>query len=287
MNDLISENKVIASILLIMITMLVRWLVIRQLKRRPKDEDQIPKRWISRVKNATVLLITVGLVVIWLFELRYFALSIAAFAVALVIAIREYIQSVLGSMYQSATKMFVIGDWIEIGIYCGEVVSNDWLTTTLLEVDMESASYCYTGKTLIIPNNLFVSNTVTNLNFMRRYINHTFCIVRDADQVNVVSAKSLILEKAVEYCMPFSDVAQRYSSMIESRLDVTIGGPEPSVRIGTNSLGKNQFEVTIFCPTHEEVTIEQRLIEDFMLFWYAQVDEHSAKKAANNTIVTG
>jgi small-conductance mechanosensitive channel len=282
MNELVGEHKVIASLVLLAVAMLVRWLVIRYLKQRPIDEDQLPKRWINRVKNATNLFIFIGLIVIWLFELRYFALSIAAFAVSLVIATREYIQCLLGSLYQTSTKMFDIGDWINVGGHCGEVVSSDWLSTTLMEVDIDSNSYSYSGKTLIIPNNKFVTTTVTNLNFMRRYINHTFSIIRDAEPVNVVQAKSVLLDKAQHYCQPFSEVAQRYSTLIENRLGVTIGGPDASVRLSTTRLGKNVFEITIFCPTHEAVTIEQQLVEDFMTFWYGQLEKFPQQKAARD-----
>ena len=286
MNELIGEHKVIASLVLIAVAIAFRWLAIRYLKQRPIDEDQLPKRWINRVKNATDLFIVLGLIIIWLFELQYLALSIAAFAVALVIATREYIQCILGSLYQSGTKMFVIGDWIKVGSHCGEVVRNDWLTTVLLEIDLDSGSYSYSGKTLIIPNNLFIGSTVINLNFMRRYVNHTFSIVRDADPVNVFEIKAFILDKATEYCTPFSDVAQRYSTLIENRLGVTIGGPEASVRVTTTSLGKNQFEMTIFCPTHEAVAIEQRLVEDFMVYWYDQVKTIEHKKQATEMPTT-
>jgi small-conductance mechanosensitive channel len=282
MNEIIGDHKVIASLILLIVAMLLRWLVIRYLKQRPTDEEQLPKRWINRVKNATNFFIFVGLIVIWLFELRYFALSIAAFAVSLVIATREYIQCLLGSLYQTSTKLFVIGDWIKVGSHCGEVVSSDWLSTTLMEVDIDSNSYSYSGKTLVIPNNQFVTTAVTNLNFMRRYINHTFSIIRDAEPVNVVQAKSLLMDKAAQYCQPFSDVAQRYSSLIESRLGVTIGGPAASVRLSTTSLGKNVFEITIFCPTQEAVTIEQQLVEDFMTFWYGQLVKFPKQKAESD-----
>jgi small-conductance mechanosensitive channel len=151
------------------------------------------------------------------------------------------------------------------------------LSTTLLEIDIESASYEYTGKTLVIPNNQFVATTIKNMNFMRRFIAHSFAIVREHEHVNVFDAKAMMLEKAAEYCSPFIDVAQRYSGLIEKRLGGEITGPNPSVRITTTNLGKNQFTVTVFCPPDEAVAIEQRLIEDFMVFWY-----DAYRKAKNN-----
>ncbi|MDX1302059.1 mechanosensitive ion channel family protein [Photobacterium sp.] len=278
MNDFISENKLIASIVLVVIVWSARWLIVRHLSQRPSGEDELPRRWINSIKNATNLLIAIGLIIIWLSELRFVALSIAAFAVALVVATREFIQCFLGSLYQASNRTFVVGDWIRVGSNNGEVVRSDWFSTVLLEIDLETMTYGYTGRTLIIPNNQFISNTIQNLNFMRRYVAHSFAIVRDADPVNFFDARDFILERAKEYCMPFQDVAHRYSVLIDKRLGVNLSGSEASVRITSTNLGKNMLTVTVFCPTKEAVNIEQRITADFMAFWYAEVEKIKAQK---------
>ena len=272
MDELIMEYKLIASFLMIAAALVVRWLVIRYLLKMPTDEQDLPKRWTNSVKNASNLLIAIGLIVIWLSELRFVALSIATFVVALVIATREFIQCILGSIYQASTRMFSIGDWIKIGGNYGEVVRSDWLSTTLLEIDIESKSYGYTGRSLLIPNNQFVTVNFQNLNFMKRYVSHSFSIVREAESINVFQFREMILEKVKEYCSPFEEVAQRYNVLIEKRLGIVLAGPAASVRIVTTDLGKNEFVVTLFCPTQEAVGIEQRLTEDFMGAWYREVE---------------
>lgn len=273
------SNQWILSILLIIAALVIRWLVIRYLRQLPADEEELPKRWMNAVKNTTNFLIVIGLIIIWLSELRFVALSIATFVVALVIATREFIQCFLGYLYQTSTRTFVIGDWIKLGSHYGEVAKNDWLCTTLLEIDMESMSYGYTGKTLTIPNNQLVASSVQNLNYMRRFVAHTFVIVRDSDTLNVFEAKPLLLNKAKEYCASFSDVAQRYSALLEKRLGVdSLVGTEPSIRITTSNLGKNQIAITLFCPTQEAVNIEQKLTEDFMVFWHDELDRLKLEK---------
>ena len=181
MNELISGNKLAASLALIIISWAIRWIIVRHLSNRPSGDDDLPKRWINTAKNTINLVIMIGLIIIWLSELRFMALSIAAFAVALVVATREFIQCFLGSVYQASNRTFSVGDWIRIGNHYGEVVRSDWLSTTLLEIDLDSMTYGYTGKTLVIPNNQLVTNTVQNLNFMRRYVSHSFSITREAE----------------------------------------------------------------------------------------------------------
>lgn len=285
MNELVVEYKLIASLLMIVVALLVRWLVVRYLLKMPADEQELPKRWINSVKNASNFIIAIGLIVIWLSELRFVALSIATFVVALVIATREFIQCVLGSIYQTSTRMFAIGDWIKVGPNYGEVVRSDWLSTTLLEIDIESKSYGYTGRSLLIPNNQFVVANFQNLNFMRRYVSHSFSIIRDADAINVFQFREMILEKVKEYCSPFEEVAQRYNVLIEKRLGITLAGPAASVRIITTNLGKNEFAVTLFCPTQEAVGIEQRLIEDFMGAWYRELSRLEQEKVDKSSIL--
>lgn len=272
------ENKLLASLLLIAIAAICRWMAVRYIRRLPPGDDDLPKRWINATRNIVSTLIVVGLIIIWLSELRFVALSIATVAVAMVIATREFIQCFLGALYQTSTRAFSVGDWIKVGNHFGEVGSSDWLTTKLLEIDLETMTYGYTGKTIIIPNNQFVANSVSNLNFMRRYVVHSFSIIREADPINLFQAKALILEKAQAYCSPFKETAQQYQHQIEKRLGIHFSGPDVSIRITTTNLGKNQFTVSVFCPTQEAVDIEQKLTEDFMQFWYDEVDRLKQSK---------
>ena len=268
MNFDFSENKLIASALFILAGLLLRWIVVRCLSRLPNDEEGKKKQWINSSKNVIHLMIFIGLILIWLSELRFVALSIAAFIVALVVATREFIQCLLGSLYLASSRSFAIGDWIQINGQHGEVVRSDWLSTTLLEIDMEPHSYSYTGKTLVVPNNQFVIGTIQNLNFMRRYIAHSFTLTRDADVVDIFQVADSTLEKAVIYFEPFHEVAQRYRDLIEKRLGVNLIGLSPSARVETTNIGKNQVTFTIFCPTQDAIHIEQQMTRDFMSLWY-------------------
>lgn len=272
MSELIIQHQLIASILLMVTILLARWLGIYYLQKLLTGKDESPRRWINSIKNIANFLIVIGLIIIWLSELRFVALSIATFVVALVIATREFIQCFLGSLYQAGTRAFTIGDWVKIGNHCGEVVRSDWLSTTLMEIDMATLSYSYTGKTIVIPNSQFVVNPIENLNVMRHYVAHSFSITRNADFINVYDAKTHIMNKVNEYCVDFQDVAIRYNALMEKRMGVSLPGPEPSVRVTTTNIGANMFTVTIFCPTSEAVNIEQQITEDFMGYWYMALE---------------
>ena len=277
MNEFITENKLLASLLLVVIAMVIRWLALRYIQKIPSDKGDLPKRWMNVIRNAMTTLIVIGLIIIWLSELRFVALSIATFTVALIIATREVIQCFLGTLYQASTRIFSIGEWIKVGDHCGEVISSDWLTTKLLEVDIESAKYDYTGKTITIPNNQFVTCPVYNFNFMRLYVLHSFTITREAEPIDVFQVKALILEKAKNYCASFEETARQHSHLVEKRFGIRLSDPKVNVKVTTSNLGKDQFIISIFCPTKEAANLEQKLTEDFMGFWHAALDRISDK----------
>ncbi|WP_086480446.1 mechanosensitive ion channel domain-containing protein [Oceanospirillum sanctuarii] len=269
MKDIVNDNQWIISIAFVFACLVLRWLSVRFVKRVVKDEENLHRRWTNTITNITSLVIIIGLVIIWLSELRFVALSIAAFAVALVVATREQIQCFLGAIYIASSRAFSIGDWIKVGDHYGEVVRSDWLTTTLLEVDVEGMSYSYTGRSLVIPNYKFSTGVIQNLNFMRRYVAHSFNIVREADAISVRDARLYLEDLVREYCSPFKEVADRYSTLIEKRLGIALSVSDLKVRVATNDTARNVFIVTIFCPTQEATRIEEEITEDFLDYWYS------------------
>jgi len=257
------DNKVISTLVFLFVVFALRWLVVYLLKKQPEQDDEgITKRWINATSNVTWMVIFFGLLIIWLSELRFIALSIAAFGVAIVLAMKEFIMCLVGHVYLAITSPFRVGDWISAGNTSGEVISNDWLSTYLLEVDVAGETYDYTGKTVVIPNSQFLTLTVKNLNHVQRYVDHTFSLVCDPakyQKIEVSKLCELILQQARICCEDFYEVAKRYNHLIEKRLGVTLQGAEASVRVSTTEVGNYLFAITLFCPTAQATEIQQKL----------------------------
>ncbi|MBB3060161.1 mechanosensitive ion channel family protein [Microbulbifer rhizosphaerae] len=273
------ENKLVLTLVAVSIILLLRWLLSFFFTRRSWPKQDVRRR-INTVHNIGNLLLVVGVIAIWVSELRDFALSIAAFSVAIVLALREVVHCFVGGVYQAGMRSFTVGDWVQIGDQMGEVIDSDWLSTTLLEVDPKGLGNGYTGTTLFIPNSAFFSEPVKNLNFMRRYIEHSFSIVRENKGTNPLKAKAFLVERVREHCEAFREVAERYCKMIEHRMGVELAGPDAKVSFTTNELGHDVVTVALFCPREEATDIEQRVIEDFYSFWYGEPrDEEGAASA--------
>ncbi|MBJ7538773.1 mechanosensitive ion channel family protein [Marinomonas transparens] len=264
--------EIALTLVWICLSYVIRRYTKRIIRRHATLEHDKKRQRINAVDNIFNLLLVVGFILIWSSVLQNIAISIAAFMVALVIATKEFIACIVGAFYRASSNPYRVGDWVRIANYEGEVTDSDWLSTTLFEVDLQGGSYGYTGRTTVVPNSVLLNHTVQNLNYMRRYVTHTFSISRQTDEVNLFTIKEGILTRIREYSEHFHEVAIRYNSLIEKRLDIKISGPEPRVRITTTPEGFNVFTVSLFCPTEEAVEIEQKVTEDFMRFWYENRD---------------
>jgi len=272
----ILTNKFFLTFVIPAVALTIKFMVVKWCRRRAKSKGDDKRDLINNVKNFINFAMIVSLLSIWAPEIQNFALSIAAFAVAIVIATRELIQCVIGFFYLMSTRPFRIGDWIEIENHIGEVTETDWVKTTLLEVDHKA--YQYTGKTLFIPNNKFFATPIKNYNFLKRYASHQFSITRD-QSVNPFVFMPQLLAKAEEYCSDFLDVGTRYLHMIERRLDVKIAGPEPDISVSTTNVGDTVVSFTLFCPTSRAAELEQALITDFMEMWFAEQNKSLDNKS--------
>jgi hypothetical protein len=224
------------------------------------------------IKHLINFIMVLMLLLVWSTEIQNFALSVAAFAVAIVLATREFIQCVIGFVYLVTTRPFRIGDWVQVGDYCGEVVEMDWIKTTLHEIDMRT--YQFSRKTIYLPNNKLITSAIKNLNFNKRFATHHFTIIRK-ESFNPYPIYDAIANNAKQYCQEFHEVASRYNTVIERKLEAKISGPDPEIHFSTTDLGEFIANFTLFCPTEKALTIEHKLTEDFMGLWYKELKKQS------------
>jgi small-conductance mechanosensitive channel len=260
-------NSLVSTLILVAAVGLGRWFLVRLARGDDDILHEEQRRWISRIKNGAVTLLVIGLIFVWLPELNTFALSITAFAVAFVIATKELILCVSGALLRTGTHAYRIGDWIDVNGISGEVVDHSLLSTSVAEIDAKHNRYDFTGKTVILPNSVLLTQHVKNQNFLKTYVFHEFSIYTEPE-INVGEARDFILDRIETYSMPFRDIARRYNAMIEKRTGVDLPQPDPRVYITTNELAKSVFTVIIFCPMKEAVALEQEITRDFLSFFY-------------------
>jgi small-conductance mechanosensitive channel len=229
------------------------------------------------VRNGLSGLIVLALLVVWAPEIEEFALSIAAVAVALVIATKELILCISGAIWERTTRAFVIGDWVEIGGHSGEVIDETLFVTQLQEI--EPREYRYTGRTIAVPNSTLLTQPVINHNFRKRFLEHEFTLHAPPD------APASAIRHAIEAALnaefaQFETVARRYAGVIEKRAGVRLPDVAPTVRIETNVYGNLGFRCALFCPRDRAADLEQVAAEAMLAARTRQAAPVRAAEAA-------
>ncbi|MGT2491227.1 mechanosensitive ion channel family protein [Cupriavidus basilensis] len=124
-----------------------------------KDNRGSYRTWTVASRNAVAAVVFLLLLGIWVSELKSVAISLTAFAVALVIGGKELVMCFLGAFLRMMARPFQLGDIVEIGPHSGEVVDMDALTTTLVEI---AGARQFTGSTVQIPNSMLLTVAVRN-----------------------------------------------------------------------------------------------------------------------------
>ena len=280
-----TEYKLLTSLLLLIVLHFIKkgmLLLIRRISSQRGEDRRNQINILEQLGNAFIIVV---LMIVWSSEIQTLAISIAAFMVAIVLATREFIQCFMGFIYYLGARPFRVGDWIQMNNIIGEVVEMDWAKTALLEVDPES--FNYTGKHVYVPNSQLVTQTVRNLNFMRRYRLHSFEIVNEPT-VNAYSLLPAFHARAQAHCEYFRDVAERYKGLIERHLEQEFIRIDPEVEIKTNELAKVVVKVSLFCPTAEAHELEHKMCSDWLSLWFkAQKEEqrqlHAQQADASST----
>lgn len=147
-------SDALASIALLLFLLIARLVAGRTLRHRENLPDQVVRRWTANVRNMLILVAVVGLAMIWAPQLRTFALSLTAVAVAIVVATKELILCLSGSAFRTFTRAYMVGDIVEIGASKGEVLDLNLFSSHLREFEEREGSMIATGRDIIVPHSL-------------------------------------------------------------------------------------------------------------------------------------
>jgi small-conductance mechanosensitive channel len=256
----IQHYKFAGSLTFICVFLAVKKSVLFVIRRRSKLRGEDKRHQINTIQQLSNAGMFVVLLVIWSTEIQYFAISIAAFMVAIVFATKEFIQCLIGFIYYLTAKPFRVGEWVQLDKDTfGEVVQIDWTKTLLLEIHPDDLDF--TGKHLHVPNSKLITHSTKNLNFLKRYKLHTFEVTLESHipVQNFIDRFQGIAERA---CADFHDVALRYKAVIERQLDAEFINVEPILMFTTNQFAKQVVSVTLFCPTDAVVSVQQQITVD-------------------------
>lgn len=263
----ISNNEIqfyaICSVILIVTILVVKKLLLRAVLRLDSQQPDVRRRWVVNIRNASLVVMLLGLMMIWAEPLHTLAVSFIALAVAVVIATKELIICVSGAVVRAVSKAYAVGDRIEIAGKRGDVVDQSLFTTTLLEIGPGQSSHQYTGRAIIVPNSLLLNTPLINETFTHDYVLHVFCIPLTSGD-DWQRAEQLLLEAAQIECSPFLDQARMYMKNIESQHGLDSPTVAPRVTLQIPEPGKINLLLRIPAPSRRKGRLEQAILRRYL-----------------------
>ncbi len=165
-------RNALISLVFFFVLMVIRTLVRRAMLRRSDVETEVRQRWLASLRNTIVVIFFLGMALIWSSQIETLAVSLVAIAAAIVLATREMILCLMGTIYRSSSRAYAVGDRIEINGLRGQVIDLSLLSTTLLESSYVNRKGTV-GRVLTFPNSLLLTQPVCNETMLGHYIVHT------------------------------------------------------------------------------------------------------------------
>ncbi len=261
------SGRLLGSLALVVVFTTVYVIASTAIGRSDWETPESQRRWLVMVRNVAVLLFLLCLVVVWAEQLRTLALSVVGFAVAIVLVTKEWIMCATGSFIRASSGIVRIGDRIALKGIRGEVIDLAMLTTKILEIGPEDSSQQLTGRVLIVPNSVFLTETVFNENLTALYGVHTLIVPLPAG-ADWRKAEQNLLQAAEETCASYLDSARRHITHLSKRQGIDVPSVEP--------------RVSIHLPNHKEIhlilrfpyrTQQKSLLEQTILRRYLELNE--------------
>lgn len=253
-------NLLINTFILFLTTFALRQLTARFI-RRSVSSPELRGKWLVNSRNGLLLLLLLGLIMIWGSELRTLALSIVAIAVAFVVATKELILCLTGSLLKSGSRSFNLGDRIQVKDLRGDVIDQSLLATTILEVGPGKNGHQRTGRMIVIPNALFVSESVINESFTHNFYFHVFTVPFKRED-NWRAAQQALLESANRHCEPYLELVRRYMSKVGVQRGFEMPSVEPRVTITLPAASELHLVVRIPVRPGERSLMEQSILAE-------------------------
>jgi small-conductance mechanosensitive channel len=259
-------SRLISSAILVVCVVFLRMALVRAVLGLDKQLLEVRRRWIVNIRNVSIAVVLLGLVLIWQQQLWTIAVSFIALAVAVVIATKELILCISGAVVRASTHSYSVGDRIEIGGKRGDVVDQNLFTTTLLEIGPGQASHQYTGRAIIIPNSLLLNTPLINETFTEEFVLHVFSVPLNSSD-DWQRAEQMLLEAAHIECSPFLEDARTYMKSIESRHGLDSPTVAPRVTLQIPEPGKINLLLRIPAPARRKGRLEQAILRRYLSEW--------------------
>lgn len=258
-DDPLTRRNLVASLALLAVAIGARWVAVRTVRRIEWSSDAERLSWLARIRLIVGLLVIGGLIFVWAEEIRTLALSAVAVAAAIVIATKELIMCVSGGFVRRAGQIG-LGDRIEVSGHRGDVVDQSVWTTTILEIGPGQQR---TGRAIVLPNAVFLSQPVVNESFTERFVLHVVTVGLSAE-ADWRAARDALREAAFEVTAPHLGEARAHMQAMATRHGLSTPSVEPRVFLRLPEPNHKELLLRFPAPSQEKARMEQRILESYL-----------------------
>lgn len=255
-------GRIIATVIAVVVTMILMKVIQRRAQRASSAEMEFFDRRGNFVllKNLVLLSAVTVIGTIWASKIAGAALSLAAVAGALLIVSKEFLSNLLGTAFLTVSRLYRIGDFIEVDGIAGRVIDTDLLATTLSEAQDGSQ---LTSRTVALPHSLLLVKPVRNLTATGAYVVNLLKIAADVNE-DLIALESVLLGAANEICKPWLAEADSHLKLIESRELMDLPSATPRVILQLNSAKEATLSLRYTCRPNDRVKVEQAILRRYL-----------------------
>ena len=269
------REEVVESVLMVMALLVFRGVLLNlYLRRHPHYSIEEKRRSLVLSRNLTLILTIFGLAVIWATQIQTLALSMFAVAAAIVVATKELIMCLSGSILRSVTKQYSVGDYIEVNGLRGRVVDINLLNTLMMQIGPNPLVGQLSGKTLSFPNSLLLNHSVRRDNILGDYVIHTveIPVPIHLDSDVIVGRLKAVLEPL---CQPYVPAIQRHLENVQAEKLFITPAAQPRVTRVPHDDKVYLIIVRYASPVAKRLEIQQAVLDEFLRVQYRLLNPHS------------
>ncbi|MCF7852764.1 MAG: mechanosensitive ion channel family protein [Simkaniaceae bacterium] len=267
-------GNLIGTAVLLLVILTVRTLAARYIRTTNKNwTSQQRLRGLGYLRTFSVVLFLLGMIYIWGEQIQGLALSLFAIALAIVISVKETFMNLNGAFLRLQGHAYEIGDRICVKGMRGDVIDVSLLSTTVMEIGEGGSSYQLTGRKIVFPNSMLLTEFVINESFLGNYhmIDLTFPMyVTD----NWKKGRDILMQIAKEECAPYLDHARNRVRMLEKSRSIELPSVEPRVSLHMPKSGKLNIYLRVPCPAHLKERLSQVITTRFLEQFYPPENEN-------------
>jgi small-conductance mechanosensitive channel len=261
--DRVLLHDMTTTLVFVIVLIITRAVIRKAILHRTTLPSHVKQRWLGNLRNVALVIMVLGMLMIWGNQLENFAVSLAAVAAAFVLATREMLMCILGSIFRTSTDMCRIGDRIEINGIKGQIIDMNLFSTLVLESTQSCSSKSTVGRVVNIPNSMFFSQAIYNEARLGNFVTLTVPIKLERDD-DWQLAEEILLESSNGIMDEYADKLARSSKQVSHVYALEIPLQTAHVRILVDDINYVTLHLQLPVPLGKTNQVEQRILREFL-----------------------